>query len=54
MPNINLSGMTVEALMDMRVRVDEMLLNQIEKQLVQLARIDKAIAGPRNKVQVSA
>jgi len=36
MPKINLSGMTVEALMDLRNRVDEMLLGhraELQKQL---------------------
>ena len=36
MPKINLSGMNVEALMDLRMRVDEMLVEhraQLEKQL---------------------
>jgi DNA-binding protein H-NS len=44
MPKVSLSGMTVEALMDLRKRVDEMLLEhraEIEKQL---ERMDKAIA----------
>jgi DNA-binding protein H-NS len=47
MPKINLSGMTVEALMDLRKRVDEMLVEhrvQLEKQL---ERMGRAIAGPR-------
>jgi hypothetical protein len=36
MPKINLSGMTVEALMDLRKRVDEMLVErraELQKQL---------------------
>jgi len=40
MPNVNLSGMTVEALMDLRRRVDEMLLErraELEKQLERMA-----------------
>ncbi|HKC94066.1 MAG TPA: H-NS family nucleoid-associated regulatory protein [Nitrospira sp.] len=40
MPKINLSGMTVEALMDLRKRVDEMLLErraELEKQLEKIA-----------------
>ena len=44
MPKINLSGMTVEALMDLRKRVDGMLLEhraEIEKQI---ERMDRAIA----------
>jgi DNA-binding protein H-NS len=39
MPNVNLSGMTVEALMDLRKRVDETLLKRradIQKQLERL------------------
>ena len=45
MANVNLSGMTVEALMHLRTRVDEMLLEhraEIEKQL---ERMDRTIAG---------
>ena len=40
MPNVNLSGMTVEALMDLQKRVDEMLLDrraELEKQLERMA-----------------
>ena len=47
MANVNLSGMSVEALMDLRVRVDEMLVEhraQLEKQL---ERMGRAITGPR-------
>ena len=47
MPKVNLSGMNVEALMDLRVRVDEMLVEhraQLEKQL---ERMGRAITGPR-------
>jgi DNA-binding protein H-NS len=41
MPNVNLSGMTVEALMDLRRRVDEMLHQrraELEKQLERMGR----------------
>ena len=44
MAKVNLSGMSVEALMDLRKRVDEMLLEhraEIEKQL---EKMDRAIA----------
>ena len=44
MPKINLSGMNVEALMDLRVRVDQMLLTEIERQLERMDRIDRTIA----------
>jgi hypothetical protein len=47
MPKVNLSGMNVEALMDLRVRVDEMLVGhraQLEKQLERMGRV---VAGPR-------
>ena len=40
MPKVNLSGMSVEALMDLRKRVDEMLLEhraEIEKRLERMA-----------------
>src|SRR5262249_357149 len=46
MPKINLSGMTVEALMDLRKRVDETLHKrraELEKQLERIA----VIGGPR-------
>jgi DNA-binding protein H-NS len=47
MPKVNLSGMSVEALMDLRSRVEERLVEhraQLEKQL---ERMGRAIAGPR-------
>jgi DNA-binding protein H-NS len=47
MPRINLSGMTVEALMDLRKRVEARLVEhraQLEKEL---ERMGRAIAGPR-------
>jgi len=40
MPKVNLSGMTVEALMDLRNRVDEMLVEHRAKLIEQLERID--------------
>jgi DNA-binding protein H-NS len=40
----NLSGMTIEALMDLRKRVDETLLKRRAEIETQLARMDKAIA----------
>jgi DNA-binding protein H-NS len=43
MPKINLSGMNVEALMDLRVRVDEMLVEHRAKLIEQLERI--AVVG---------
>jgi DNA-binding protein H-NS len=49
MPNINLSRMTVEALMDLRKRVDEMLHRrraEIEKQLERMGRA-VAVRGGR-------
>ena len=42
MANVNLSGMTVEALMDLRKRIDEMLLERRVELKEQLERI----AGP--------
>jgi broad specificity phosphatase PhoE len=45
MPKINLSGMTVEALMDLRKRVDEMLLErrtELQKQLERIAVVGSA------------
>jgi DNA-binding protein H-NS len=43
MAKINLSGMTVEALMDLRKRVDEMLVEHRAKLIEQLERI--AVVG---------
>src|SRR5262245_52417601 len=43
MPKVNLSGMTVEALMDLRERVDEMLVEHRAKLIEQLERI--AVVG---------
>jgi DNA-binding protein H-NS len=50
MPKVNLSGMTVEALMDLQKRVDEMLLEhraEIEKQLERMDRAIAVVGGPR-------
>ena len=44
MPNVNLSGMTVEALMDLREQVDETLHKRRAELEQQLARMGKAIA----------
>ena len=47
MPKVNLSGMSVEALMDLRKRVEARLVEhraQLEKQL---ERMGRAITGPR-------
>src|SRR5262249_7984979 len=52
MPKINLSGMSVEALMDLRKRVDEMLLErraELEKQLERFA-----VVGGRRVVRGGA
>jgi DNA-binding protein H-NS len=52
MANVNLSRMTVEALMDLRRRVDEMLLErraEIEKQLERMEAI--AVVGGRRGVR---
>jgi DNA-binding protein H-NS len=45
MPKVNLSGMSVEALMDLRVRVDEMLLAEIERQLKRMDRAFAVVGG---------
>src|SRR5262249_26501043 len=48
MPNVNLSGMTVEALMDLRKRVDESLHKrraEIEKQLERMGAIAVVVRG---------
>jgi len=50
MANVNLSRMTVEALMDLRKRVDEMLHRrraELEKQLERLGRTIAVIGGRR-------
>jgi DNA-binding protein H-NS len=50
MPKVNLSGMSVEALMDLRKRVDETLLNrraEIEQQLERMDRTIAVVGGPR-------
>ena len=48
MPKVNLSGMTVEALMDLRRRIDEMLHErraELEKQLERVAVVGRARVG---------
>jgi DNA-binding protein H-NS len=48
MPNVNLSRMTVEALMDLRKRIDEMLLErraELEKQLEGMGRTVAVVGG---------
>src|SRR5262245_41496120 len=57
MAKVNLSGMSVEALMDLRKRVDQMLFERRAELQKQMERLDRAIAfltGPRGKVPVSA
>src|SRR5215831_4341915 len=49
MPKPNLSGMNVEALMDLRMRVDEMLVEHRAKLIEQLERI--AVVGRRRIVR---
>jgi DNA-binding protein H-NS len=44
MANVNLSRMTVEALMDLRMRVDKMLLEHRAEIEEQLERMDRTIA----------
>ena len=44
MAKVNLSGMSVEALMDLRKRVDEMLLEHRAEIEERLKRMDRAIA----------
>jgi DNA-binding protein H-NS len=45
MPKVNLSGMTIEALMELRERVDEMLLKRRAELKKQLARMYKPVDG---------
>jgi DNA-binding protein H-NS len=50
MPKVNLSRMTVEALMDLRKRVDEALIEhraEIEKQLERMDRAIAVVVGTR-------
>ena len=49
MPKVNLSGMTVEALMDLRMRVDEMLVEHRAKLIEQLERM--GVVGGRRVVR---
>ena len=44
MPNVNLSGMTVEALMDLRKRIGETLLQHRAEIEQQLEKMDRTIA----------
>jgi DNA-binding protein H-NS len=55
MAKVNLSGMTVEALMDLRKRVDEMLVEHRAELQKLLERMDRAIAlvGGRRVVRGS-
>src|SRR5215471_14782018 len=55
MPKVSLSGMTVEALMDLRKRVDEMLLERRAEIQKQIERMDRTIAviGSRRVVRGS-
>ena len=48
MPNVKLSGMTIEALMDLRQRIDEMLHRrraELEKQLERMGRAIAVVGG---------
>jgi len=47
MPTVNLSGMTVEALMDLRKRVDETLLKRRAEIETQLKRMGGVVGGAR-------
>ena len=51
MPKVNLSGMTVEALMDLRKRVDETLLKRRAELQQQLERIALAAEGLSEAVE---
>ena len=55
MPKVNLSGMTVEALMDLREQVDETLLKrraEIEKQLERMGAVVDGVRIVRGGVSV--
>jgi len=47
MPKVNLSGMTIEALMDLRKRVHESLLEHRTELQKQLERMDALVGGRR-------
>ena len=47
MPKVNLSGMTVEALLDLREQVDDMLLERRAELQKQLKRTDALVGGRR-------
>jgi DNA-binding protein H-NS len=47
MPKVNLSGMTVEALLDLREQVAEMLLERRAELQKQLERMDPLVGGRR-------
>ena len=47
MPKVNLSGMTVEAFLDLREQVDEMLLERRAELQKQLERMDALVGGRR-------
>jgi DNA-binding protein H-NS len=49
MAKVSLSGMTVEALMDLRKRVDEMLLERRAELQKQLESMDRAVALVGNR-----
>ena len=47
MPTVNLSGMTVEALMDLRKRIDQTLLKCRAEIETQLERMNAVVGGAR-------
>jgi DNA-binding protein H-NS len=47
MPKVNLSGMSVEALMDLRKRVDETLLKRRAEIETQLQKMNRVVDGAR-------
>jgi DNA-binding protein H-NS len=47
MPKVNLPGMSIEALMDLRKRIDEALLERRAEIEKQLATMDAAVRGER-------
>ena len=54
MPKVNLSGMSVEALMDLRKRVEEMLHEHRAELQKQLERMDALVVGRRVVVRGGA
>jgi DNA-binding protein H-NS len=47
MPTVNLSGMTIEALMDLRKRIDETLVKRRAEIETQLEKMNRVVSGTK-------